>query len=183
MSNTLGQRVRMLIRADAHGVLEALEERPLLLKQSLRDAEFELGRKSARIAVLADDEKRLRAEIERGRKALSALDSDVALALEQDHDDLARFALRKLLPLRAHLDAVDVEVAGRADERSELEARLRDQQQRFDVLVARVRVDLARGAAAPRDVGWPSDRGASDEEVEIELLRRSRGRAEGDPDA
>ena len=48
------QRLNRLVRADAHGLLESLEDRSLLLKQHLREAELELQRKRARLSTLAD---------------------------------------------------------------------------------------------------------------------------------
>jgi phage shock protein A len=42
-------RMGLMIRADAHGVMDQLEERSLLLKQHLREAELELDRKRARL--------------------------------------------------------------------------------------------------------------------------------------
>ena len=41
-------RMGLLMRADAHGVMDQLEERSLLLKQHLREAELELDHKRAR---------------------------------------------------------------------------------------------------------------------------------------
>ena len=41
-------RMTTLVKADAHGVIDHLEEKSLLLKQHLREAELELDRKRAR---------------------------------------------------------------------------------------------------------------------------------------
>ena len=48
MSHGILNRLRILIRADAHGVLESLEDRSLLLKQCVREAEVELAERRAR---------------------------------------------------------------------------------------------------------------------------------------
>ena len=50
MAIRLFDRIRMLLKADAHGVVESLEERSLLVKQYVREAEIELDRKRARHA-------------------------------------------------------------------------------------------------------------------------------------
>ena len=49
MALRLLDRIGTLLKADAHGVVESLEERSLLLKQYLREAELELNRKRARL--------------------------------------------------------------------------------------------------------------------------------------
>ena len=48
----LFDRWTRMLRADAHGVLDRLEERSLLLKQHLREAEVEVACKRARIETL-----------------------------------------------------------------------------------------------------------------------------------
>jgi phage shock protein A len=41
------KRMTQTLRADAHGVIDALEDRVLLFKQHLREAELEVERKQA----------------------------------------------------------------------------------------------------------------------------------------
>ena len=53
----LATRIGRLVRSDAHGILDQLEERSLLLKQHLRDAEIALDHKRARIDVLEDEQR------------------------------------------------------------------------------------------------------------------------------
>ena len=46
------KRIRTTVQADAHGVIDAIEDRALLLKQYLRDAETDLAKKRARLQQL-----------------------------------------------------------------------------------------------------------------------------------
>ena len=46
MALRLFDRIGLLLKADAHGVVESLEERSLLLKQYVREAEIELNQKA-----------------------------------------------------------------------------------------------------------------------------------------
>ena len=94
-------RLTLLVKADAHGVLEQLEERSLLAKQHLREAELELQHKRARRTALAEEERRAAEDADRLEAAVARIDEDVRLALEREREDLARFAIRKLLPRRA----------------------------------------------------------------------------------
>src|SRR2546423_14425817 len=98
MAIKLFDRIATLVKADAHGVVESLEERSLLLKQYVREAEIDLNRKRARLDALRDEEKRLREALARGEDEVRSLDEGIALALTGGKDDLARFAIRKLLP-------------------------------------------------------------------------------------
>ena len=106
MSRKLLDRIATLLKADAHGVVESLEERSLLLKQYVREAEIELNRKRAQLEALRDEEKRLREVLTRREEESRGLDEDIALALAGGKDDLARFAIRRLLPRRSEAKAV-----------------------------------------------------------------------------
>jgi phage shock protein A len=170
MSLRLFDRIALLVRADAHAVVGALEERSLLLAQSLRDAELDLLEKRARVEALAQEEERVRDRAARCGAAAAALDEDVELALAGDREELARFAIRKLLPLRAERAELEREAASLAVSRSALAERLAAQEIELEELRARVRARLAERPAPPgEDGGRPP---ADDAEVELELLRR-----------
>jgi len=172
MSVGVFERVKTLIRADAHGVLESLEERSLLLKQYVREAELELGRRRARGEALAEESKRLRDELELCSDEIQKLDADVELALAGGEEELARFAIRRLLPRRAAARLLEAQIAQREEERNELEQRLGVQEERLEALKTRARGELARRAAADECPPWLSEPTVADEEVELELMRR-----------
>lgn len=172
-------RLTTLVKADAHGVVDALEERSLLLRQHVREAELELLQKRARVEALADEEARLREERERCSRRLASLDEDIALALDGGKEDLARFAIRRMIPDRRALSALDAQIAEVVEAREKIAERLEAQEQQFEALRQRARVHLqetTRDAGDLRDVIEPA---VADEEVEIELLRRRQQRAEG----
>jgi len=163
-------RIALLVRADAHGVVDALEERSLLLKQALREAELDLLEKRARVEALGQEEERVRGRAARCGAALAALDEDVSLALAGGREELARFAIRRLLPLREERAALEREAASLAASRAALAERLAAQEAELEELRARVRARLAQGAAGARDELGPPP--VDDAEVELELLRR-----------
>ena len=167
------QRLNRLVRADAHGLLESLEDRSLLLKQHLREAELELQRKRARLATLADEERRLAEDAARLEGATRALDEDTRLALGQGREDLARFAIRRLLPRRAEIDALRARAADLAEERGRVEALLEQQESEFEELRSRIRSRLAEVRAA-EEGDLELEPAVSDEEIELELLRRQQ---------
>jgi phage shock protein A len=172
MALKLFDRIARLLAADAHGVVESLEERSLLLKQYLREAELEVNRKRARLEAVRDEEKRLREAAARHEEEIRALDQDVSLALAGGKEDLARFAIRRLLPRRAELKAIAARIAERAEESRTLAERVEMQQTRLDALRTRVRAELARDAAGTESSAWCREETVADEEVELELMRR-----------
>jgi phage shock protein A len=175
MSLRLIDRITMLLRADAHGVVAALEERSLLLEQSLREAELELLDKRARLEALARDEERASRRAERCRTQIAALDEDVALALAGEREELARFAIRRLLPLRREVASLEHEGAALAASRTALAERLAEQEAEFEDLRAQVRSRLAQPSADRCDESFAAAP-VDEAEVELELLRR-RGAA------
>jgi phage shock protein A len=174
MTLRLLDRMATLVRADAHGVLDALEERSLLLRQHLRDAELALARRRARLEGLAREEERLGEALRRDEAELARLDEDVALALAGGREDLARFALRRLLPRRRERDARAAALAEVREERAQGAERLAAQERAFEELRTRVRARLAAGATQEDGEEILGPTLADDEEVEIELLRRAR---------
>ena len=172
MALRLLDRIATLLKADAHGMVESLEERSLLLKQYLREAELELNRKRARLEALRDEEKRLREASARREEEIRALDEDVGLALAGGKDDLARFAIRRLLPRRAELKALVAQIARHEEEARMLAERIETQQAQLDALRVRVRAEVARERDETGAATWVVEPVVADEEVELELMRR-----------
>src|SRR5262249_22095128 len=106
MAIKLFDRITTLLKADAHGVIESLEERSLLLKRYVGEAEIEWNHKRARLEPLREDEKRLRDTLARHEAEIRSLDEDIALALAGGKDDLARFSIRRLIPRRNEAKAL-----------------------------------------------------------------------------
>jgi phage shock protein A len=181
MGLRLLDRISTLLKADVHSVVDALEERPLLLRQHLREAELDVLAKRARSQALAEEENRLRTEHARREQEARALDEDVELALANGKDELARFALKRLLPLRRELTGLSARIAEVAKARESLAALLERQEAELGSLRANAAAWLARppeafgpgGAAAAQ-----ASAAVADEEVELELLRRSGAAAD-----
>jgi phage shock protein A len=165
-------RLALLVKADAHGVLEQLEERSLLAKQHLREAELELQRKRARSEALEDESRRLAEEAERLEAEIAALDEDVALALSRGEEDLARFAVRRLLPKRRAAEELRRRLAEIIELRGRVLAKLESQEREFEELQRKVRARLAALREEDTARAVVAETPVADEEVEIELLRR-----------
>jgi phage shock protein A len=172
MASKLCDRIARLLKADAHGILESLEERSLLLKQCLREAEIELNRKQARLDAVRDEVKRLRESAARAERETRGLDDDVQLALGGGNDALARFAARRLLTHRQAVQALQTRLAECSEEERTLAPRVEAQHAQFETLRVRVRAELARRADTRAGDAPHGVAPVADEEVELELLRR-----------
>ncbi len=172
-------RLSTLARADAHGVVDALEDKALVLRQQVREAAAELDRKRGLIDGMAAEDKDLRAEAERIIERRAALEEDVELALAGDQDELARYAIKKLLPLRHGGAQIERRIEVLAGERAGLEQQLAEQEAEFELLESRVKGYLARRGTDAGGVRAFTDLTVTDQDVELELLRR-RASQEGD---
>jgi phage shock protein A len=170
-------RLSLLVRADAHGVLEQLEERSLLAKQHLREAELELDRKRAQVDALEEESRRHADDATRLETQAATLDADVELGLAGGQEELARVSGRKLLPLRRAAESARRRIALLDDHRGRLADTLAEQERQLEALRAQVR---SRVAATRAENGGDRTRPvpAADEEVELELLRRRAAHAE-----
>src|ERR1051325_3040848 len=166
MSIRLFDRITTLLKADAHGVVECLEERSLLLKQCVREAEIELGHKRARLEAIRDEEKRLREALDRNEEEVQSLEADISLALAAGKDDLARFAIRRLIPRRHEIKDLRTQIEQRSSESRVLAERLAAQETELEKLRVRVRAELARESEIGFSPAW-SEAPVADEEVEI----------------
>ena len=178
---SLISRLSTLFKADAHGVVDALEDRALVLRQHVREAGAELARKRCRLESFDVEEKDLEAETQAVDQEKQKLEDDIALALNDGAEELARFAIKKLLPLRQRGALVERRLEALSRERGELAEELAVQQAEFEELERRARAYMARleqpGAVPEGAPGAFWHEPVADEEVELELLRR-RQRAE-----
>jgi len=179
MAMKLFDRMTTLIKADAHGVVDVLEERSLLLRQHVREAELELLQKRARVEALTEEETRLGDELARRGKRIASLDEDIALALDGEKEDLARFSIRRMIPERRDLVALQGQLAEVGETRAKLAERLVEQECQFEALRQRARVHLAEATRSDDELPGLAEPAVADEEVELELLRRRQQRAEG----
>jgi len=169
----LGDRIGTLVKADAHGVLESLEDRRLLAKQILRDAKLALDAKRARISELRRDQERLTQESKRIAAVMARVDQDVSLAMEDGKEDLARAAIRKLLPLRETERRLSSRLVALGEDEARATERLAVQEQEYEILKARLQAELVADATQSEE---PFERLViTDDDVELELLRRRRG--------
>ncbi len=165
-------RLSTLAKADAHGVVDALEDKALVLRQQVREAAAELDRKRCRIDALVAEDKDLRAEAERVGERRSALEEDVELAIAAGKDELARYAIKKLLPLRHGAQEIERRLEALAEERAGLEAQLAEQEAEFELLESRVKGFLARQGEGAGGARVLTDLTVTDQDVELELMRR-----------
>lgn len=174
-SMNLWQRMTRSLRADAHGVIDALEDRVLLLKQHLREAENEVQRKQARCQALAAEAEQRKRQAERFDAECQEHERDAELAVESGEDGLARYALSAWLSKREAQQRVAERLLVIDKECAALTRALKQQEPELEALRARVAAFVLESAASAKaEPGTLEPRAVATERVEIELLRRKR---------
>jgi len=177
------QRITRTLRADAHGVIDALEDRALLLKQHLRDAESELEGKQAQSQALAAERQRLERDLLRQQRECEEHERDAELALVAEQEALARYALQHLLSKQQLSRRLQERLTVIGEESAALAALLIQQEPALHELRARVTAYLSEHAAPQGEHGPLVPQPVATELVELELLRRRRARGQTEPGA
>lgn len=164
-------RVALLFKADAHGIVDSLEERSLLLRQYLREAELLLNGHRAKLEALREETERLRTLLAQESEAVDRLDQDVALALGGGKEDLARFAIRQLLPHRREMERLAALLGERTSEAEALAERVASEAEKYEDLKTRVRSESRQTDDLP-ERSFAAAGSVAEEEVELELMRR-----------
>ncbi|MEZ4525809.1 MAG: PspA/IM30 family protein [Desulfobacterales bacterium] len=170
-------RMIRLWKADMHGVMDQFEDKKLLLNQHLREMEEALEQKEAQLRNLNASRNRSGGEAEKYDSEIAKLEKDLNAAIEKQKDDIARFLIRKLRPLKDHRDELERHVKSLDNEIRALKECLSEQRLAYERVHLQARDffrkserenwEYAFSAATGKTVQEPSD-----EEIELELLRR-----------
>ena len=168
-----------LCKADMHGVMDKLEDRELLLRQYIREMEESIGHQETELEKMAADRERTKREYEARSEEMERTEQDLAVAIEKNKDDIARFLIKKLKPMTRHrdelvrhLESLDSDIEGLTD-------RIQERRRQFEELKLRAseylrKRETNRLETELREVAAVGllPEAISEEEVEIELIRR-----------
>jgi phage shock protein A len=174
---TLITRVTRLFRADMHGMLDALEEPELLLKQAIREMQATLEQEARQTRLITQELQQHATRQQTLEDEIDGLCEELDLCFEQDNETLARSLLRQRLEkerlvqhlkqMQERLRAVAEELRQRMDDQR---IRLQGMQQKLTLLATQPRPD--RSGLDDVAGGY----GVTEEEVERAWLRECRRR-------
>ena len=171
-------RITRLFTADAHAVLDRLEEPDALLKQALREMEDELVAGDARIRWLvheSDDAQRQTADVD-AELARIAEQLDVCFAAGEEA--LARVPLKRRLEFERRRRRLQTRADAAAKALAAERTRLDEQRRAFDALRLRAEplLDAATQPGASRNYGI--DTPITDADIDVELLQEKQRRSD-----
>lgn len=171
-------RFARLCRADIHGMMDQLEDKGLVLKQCLREMEESIAADQARLGRLRSGLEQLEDGREKYLREREKLEADVTAAVEKEKDAIARMLIRKLKTLDRHLEVMADQSNTLKKQTDALSAGLNARKQEYDQLKLRSETWLRSRENAKweetvcRIMPQPACAQFSDEEVELELIRR-----------
>ncbi len=168
-------RMIRLWKADIHGVMDQFEDKKLLLNQHLRDMEEALEQKEGKLRNLHASRNRSAEELEKYESEIDKLEKDLDAAIDREKDDIARFLIRKIRPLKDHREELKHHIAGLEKEIRALQECISEQRLEYERLQLRAGDFIRKSEREEWSYAFPSGkagRDLSEEEIELELLRR-----------
>lgn len=170
-------RISRLFTADAHAVLDRLEEPDVLLRQAIREMEEHTIASAERIRCLEQEQATLARTQADLSRSLTRLGSELDLCLAAGDDELARGVIRRRLAAERathRVDAQNAQVAARLDD-----CLAKHQEFERELVALREQAEAAgSGAAAGVSANVHVDAAITASEIEVALLREKQRRAQ-----
>lgn len=169
---SLAHRLSRLMRADAHAVIDLVEDPASTLKQALRDMRQELDRARAEMTAMRAGRESAQRAIGRLECRIQQCDSELDVCFENNEERLARVQLRRRLEAEAAL-------AQWEDRGRDINARIAQKEQWIHEREERVQ-DIAQQAELlqPRtnEADLPASNAVTDDDVELAFLKEKQQR-------
>ncbi len=179
-------RILRICRADAHGLLDRIEDKGRLLRQYLREMEISLDQKAQQLRKLEKRRDQLSKVILHREKRIGQLKKDLHLAIKKDRDDIARVLIRKRLCSETDTHDLKEQLADMDRKKSALSQTLTEQRIRYASVKAKTDTDVRSEAddLFQRTITKIDSLAGANmpgkEEIELELLRTKEKLFAGD---
>ncbi len=172
------KRLARICKADIHGLMDRLEDKDLLLKQYLRDMAAALLQNEVRQKQTIQSRYAAVQKVACTNQEIEKIEQDLEVALRHNKDNIAPLLIKKMRPLiilrtelQHHVDVRDREIAlfqESIDQQRQQYEQLKQQAADFFNQSGQTEVN----AALPGFVPAPISQELSNEDVELELMRR-----------
>ena len=170
-------RLTRLFNADAHAVLDRLEDPDLLLRQAVREMDEELARNVQATKALELDHDQTRARIGDIESALSGIAAELDLCFAADNRNLVRTLLRRRLEGERLAKHLSQRVARLGSDIAQRRSALDEQRQRLESMRQKAAIfDIESGADKSQAAWGTPDISVSEDDVDLALLREQQQR-------
>jgi phage shock protein A len=174
----LMSRLTRLFRADAHAVLDRLEEPDILLRQAVREMENEVERNAQALKAVELDHRHAQIRASELETSVAAISGELDLCFEAGNEELVRMLLRRRLEGERLLIHLGQRLGRLQTERIERGRTLDEQRQRLESMRQKAAAFDVESVSAQHDTtvwGRP-DLNIAESDVDLALLREQQQR-------
>lgn len=172
----LMMRVARLLKADAHAVLDRLEEPDVLLAQAVRDMETSLAQDEQRLEVLSREMSQLCGRIEDIEGMRERADKEIDTCFAANNEELARTLVRRRLEAERLGEFLDRRRQELDMEITSLRQQLNDHRAQLEATRQKAALFTDNEGSAETDSLWQPATTVRDEEVEVAFLKEKQRR-------
>lgn len=170
-------RLTRLFRADAHAVLDRLEEPDVLLRQAVREMEEEAARNAQALKALELEHEHTRRRIGEIESSLSGMAGELDLCFAADNHNLVRILLRRRLEGERLAQHLGQRLARQSADILQRRGALDDQRQRLEGMRQKAAIFDVESSVEKTDAGWAApDIAVSEDDIDLALLREQQRR-------
>ncbi|MGB7182044.1 MAG: PspA/IM30 family protein [Burkholderiaceae bacterium] len=173
-------RFSALLRADAHAVLDQIEDPVAVLRQAVRDMQVESEASEQRVRAVQQQLSILEERYCEGLQAVERLNGQLDDALDAGRDDLARGVIRHRLQQEMLNESVDRQISRQRESLSAAREQHREQSSQLENMQQKLRIfgrnDGPCRASVP--IADPAPVVVTEDRVELELVRLKKERGQ-----
>ena len=172
-------RLTRLFRADAHAVLDRLEEPEVLLRQAVREMEEETARNVQVLKALELEQEQTRRHVSEIETSLAGIAGELDLCFAADNHNLVRILLRRRLEGERLAQHLSQRLARQSADILQRRGALDEQRQRLEGMrqkAAIFDVESPANKSAASDAWSTPDIAVSEDDIDLALLREHQRR-------
>jgi phage shock protein A len=170
-------RLTRLFRADAHAVLDRLEEPQVLLRQAVREMEEEVACNAQVLKALELEHEHTRRQMGEMQSSLSRIAGELDLCFAADSSNLVRILLRRRLEGERLVQHLGQRLSRQSADIVQRRSALDEQRQRLEGMRQKAAIFDVDAAAEKSDAAWNTpDIAVSEDDIDLALLREQQQR-------
>lgn len=178
----LTTRLTKFFAADAHAVLDSMEDPLSQLKQALRDMELSIDQQKRALEQLINNDKHLSNQFEVLNKQYAEADRDLDVCFESSNEELARTIVKKKLYIDQRVEQLKQSQVNLKEKQARLAQQLQSNQEQYLLIEQQAAVYVAKQQEEVTtrnsfDSGYSSNQVINDDDVEMAFLNEKRKRA------
>lgn len=132
---SLLHRIARLFKADIHGILDALEEPDIMLKQAVREMQEDIEQSQTQLKSLIKEAQQLSQKIQELTAALAEIERQIDGYFAENNASAVKTLLRKKLETERVLQALDKRRKTLLEEKTVAETELADRQDKLQAVL------------------------------------------------